>query len=74
MNAWFNVKKIGSTDWDRDGILESKNLIDEIIQLQISDNNIQPNRIIVGGFSQGGEFSKLCMLFQFNIVISHSIH
>ncbi|KAL9645511.1 hypothetical protein ABK040_000576 [Willaertia magna] len=61
MNAWFNVKTFDRTikvQEDLEGMLHSKQLIDEIIELQL-EKQIKSNRIVIGGFSQGGGMSIL---------------
>ena len=56
--AWYDMKTIPKYDvtkmWhDRKGILESAQHVKEVIQ-QLVREGIAPQRIVVGGFSQGG--------------------
>ena len=54
MPAWFDIKSLDrSVPEDEIGILESSDNLKEIINEEIK-SGITPNRIIVGGFSQGG--------------------
>ena len=54
MPAWFDIKSLDkSGPEDEIGILESSNNLKEIINEEIK-SGINPERIIVGGFSQGG--------------------
>ncbi|KAG9312021.1 Phospholipase/Carboxylesterase-domain-containing protein [Chiua virens] len=60
--GWFDLVSFNFQDkefvQDRDGLLESAHMIDEYIQGEINAG-IPPERIVVGGFSQGGTLSLL---------------
>jgi len=59
MPGWFDIT---SFDWkvkeDREGLLESARTIDKHIQDEV-DGGIPTERIVLGGFSQGGTMSLL---------------
>lgn len=61
--AWFNVLSSNTEDRkkieDVAGLLESNEKIDELIEWLISQHGISHQRIILGGFSQGGAMSLL---------------
>ncbi len=44
---------------DEEGILRSAKAIKQLIDSEISSTSIQPNRVVIGGFSQGGVMSLL---------------
>ncbi|KAH0490139.1 hypothetical protein TgHK011_001620 [Trichoderma gracile] len=66
MPAWFDIKALGasagqsldgkSRDEDEQGILESRAYLYSLIQQEVSDG-ISSERIVLGGFSQGGAMS-----------------
>ncbi|KAL7929964.1 Phospholipase/carboxylesterase/thioesterase [Trichoderma chlorosporum] len=66
MPAWFDLKSLGGAagrnldekarDEDEDGILESRAYLYSLIQQEVSDG-ISSDRIVLGGFSQGGAMS-----------------
>ncbi|PTB62221.1 Phospholipase/carboxylesterase [Trichoderma citrinoviride] len=66
MPAWFDVKALGpsagrtldgkSRDEDEQGILESRAYLYSLIQQEVADG-ISSERIVLGGFSQGGAMS-----------------
>ncbi|KAH8886299.1 acyl-protein thioesterase-1-like protein [Thozetella sp. PMI_491] len=63
MPAWFDIKAFGGNTLefkrryeDERGILRSTEYIHSIIQTEI-DNGVPADRIVVGGFSQGGAMS-----------------
>ncbi|EHK21251.1 uncharacterized protein TRIVIDRAFT_52210 [Trichoderma virens Gv29-8] len=66
MPAWFDVKSLGPTaggtldarsrQEDEAGILESRAYLYSLIQQEVSDG-ISSDRIVLGGFSQGGAMS-----------------
>jgi len=54
--SWFDIPSFDgemSHEEDEKGILESKSEIDKLIEAEIA-SGIPPERIVVGGFSQGG--------------------
>jgi phospholipase/carboxylesterase len=59
MRAWYDIKCFNSLNCDtnnqedHDGILESQVIINNLIRREM-DHGINPNRIILAGFSQGG--------------------
>lgn len=54
MPAWFDLKSLDpSGPEDERGIEKSKAVIDKLIEDEIK-NGIEPSRIVLGGFSQGG--------------------
>ncbi|KAL6862034.1 Phospholipase/carboxylesterase [Trichoderma novae-zelandiae] len=57
MPAWFDISLDGkSRDEDEQGILESRAYLYSLIQQEVSDG-ISSERIVLGGFSQGGAMS-----------------
>jgi len=62
MPSWFDIYSFGfKTDEDEDGMLRSVTLIRQLIEEEIG-SGINPSRIILGGFSQGGAMSLLTAL------------
>lgn len=63
MPGWFDIPSWDLADKreDRDGMLESARTIDKYIQDEINAG-IPSERIVVGGFSQGGSMSLLAGL------------
>ncbi|KAG9317316.1 Phospholipase/Carboxylesterase-domain-containing protein [Chiua virens] len=63
MPGWFDLLSwdLGDKHEDRDGMLDSARLIDQYIQDEINAG-IPAERIVVGGFSQGGSMSLLAGL------------
>lgn len=63
MPGWFDLPSwnLGDKHEDRDGMLESARTIDKYIQDEINAG-IPVERIVVGGFSQGGSMSLLAGL------------
>eukprot|EP00923_Selenidium_pygospionis_P049489 GHVN01085256.1.p1 GENE.GHVN01085256.1~~GHVN01085256.1.p1 ORF type:complete len:317 (+),score=55.74 GHVN01085256.1:871-1821(+) len=60
MPSWYDIASLDeeSRETDNsDGIDESRDRINKIIDHEINENKIPSNRIIVGGFSQGGALS-----------------
>jgi len=54
MPSWYDIYSFGlDTDEDEDGMLDSANLINQVITSEI-DAGIDADRIVLGGFSQGG--------------------
>jgi len=54
MTAWFDLKSLDpSGPEDERGIEKSKLVVDKLVEEEIT-NGIDPSRIILGGFSQGG--------------------
>jgi lysophospholipase-2 len=54
MPGWFDIYELSmAAKEDRDGFAKSSNRIKSIIQKEL-DNGIDSNKIIIGGFSQGG--------------------
>lgn len=69
MNSWYDIYELGSSAGDagsgprrvdKKGLLESVGLIRDIIKKELADTDIPPERIVVGGFSQGSAVSLLC--------------
>lgn len=62
MPGWFDLatldKLTDSIHDDEKGMLESVKAVDNLIQAEV-DAGIPENKIIVGGFSQGGAISVL---------------
>ncbi|KAH3682514.1 hypothetical protein WICPIJ_006544 [Wickerhamomyces pijperi] len=58
MPSWFNIYQFGGagTKHDFEGYLKSVDVAKQLIKEQI-DNGVSPERIILGGFSQGGAVS-----------------
>ena len=57
MPAWFDLFSLDPTGKEDDkGIEKSKQLITNLIEDEIN-NGIDPSRIMLGGFSQGGALS-----------------
>lgn len=54
--AWYDMNdfNIGSLTDDRSHILAAARYIESIIDAQVNEHGIDPRRIVVGGFSQGG--------------------
>jgi len=54
MRSWYDIRSFDSDDRaDKDGLLKSSALLEELIGLEI-ERGIEPDRIVVAGFSQGG--------------------
>ncbi|XP_065061795.1 acyl-protein thioesterase 1-like [Rhopilema esculentum] len=54
MPSWFDIKSLSfQADEDTAGIKQSSNFLRSLVQEEIK-NGISPDRIIIGGFSQGG--------------------
>jgi len=54
MRAWYDILGLDlQTKEDRDGLEQTRQSVEEIIQHQV-DDGIVSNRIFLGGFSQGG--------------------
>jgi len=54
MRSWYDILSLDSDDRaDRDGILKSSALLEELIAREI-ERGIEPDRIVIAGFSQGG--------------------
>lgn len=62
MSSWFDIRSLdaldNSTSEDRAGMLESSHKISKLVENEIKAG-INPNRIVVGGFSQGGAIAIL---------------
>ena len=57
MRAWYDIKSLDmSSRADLEGVLESANQVEALIQSQI-EQGIPANRIVLAGFSQGGVIS-----------------
>ncbi|ODV82254.1 acyl-protein thioesterase 1 [Suhomyces tanzawaensis NRRL Y-17324] len=59
MPAWFDIFAFGSSDSPQDipGFLKSCEVLKSLIKEQIEVNNVPPEKIILGGFSQGAAIS-----------------
>jgi phospholipase/carboxylesterase len=54
MRSWYDILSLDSAGRaDRDGLLKSSALLEELIGLEIG-RGIEPERIVIAGFSQGG--------------------
>ena len=55
MNSWFDIKSLEdvATDEDVNGMLASRQTIQSYIDAEQKDHAIDPQRIVIGGFSQG---------------------
>ncbi len=54
MRSWYDVKSFDSDGRaDREGVLESSTLLEELIAGEIA-RGIDPGKIVIAGFSQGG--------------------
>jgi len=66
MPSWYDIKSLGSSDlrerkdFDEQGISDSQRLIEEILERETLE--MSSNRVILGGFSQGGVLASLCGL------------
>lgn len=57
MRAWYDIKSMDIDQRaDVEGVLESEELIQNLIQEQVEDG-FEPDQIILAGFSQGGAMS-----------------
>ena len=65
MPSWFDIRHLDKLDNsendDEQGMLETLKSVDELIQAEVA-SGIPENRIVLGGFSQGGAISVLNML------------
>ncbi|KDR84072.1 hypothetical protein GALMADRAFT_236716 [Galerina marginata CBS 339.88] len=60
MPSWFDIYSFGfDTTEDEQGMVKSANMINELVKYEIEINGIDPSRIVLGGFSQGGAMSLL---------------
>jgi phospholipase/carboxylesterase len=54
MRSWYDIRSFDSDGRaDRDGLLKSSALLEELIAREI-ERGIEPDRIVIAGFSQGG--------------------
>ena len=54
MRSWYDIRSFDSDDRaDRDGLLKSSALLEDLIAREI-ERGIEPDRIVIAGFSQGG--------------------
>jgi len=59
MPGWFDTRQLDfKTDEDEQGMLSSVSSVNQLISAEI-DSGIDPGRIVIGGFSQGGVISLL---------------
>lgn len=58
MPGWYDIKQFGNLNGDQDetGILKSRDYFLGLIKRE-TDDGIPSNRIVIGGFSQGGAMS-----------------
>lgn len=57
MRAWYDIKSLDmNSRADLDGVIESANQVEKLIQSQI-EQGIPASRIVLAGFSQGGVIS-----------------
>ncbi|KAF8969364.1 Phospholipase/carboxylesterase/thioesterase [Flammula alnicola] len=60
MPSWFDIYSFGfDTEEDEKGMRESASNINQLINYEIEANGIDPSRIVLGGFSQGGTMTLL---------------
>lgn len=64
MPAWYNITTLDESDPREDiqGMQQSAQLVWKIVEQEITENGIRPERIFVGGFSQGGVVALLAGL------------
>ncbi len=53
MRAWYDITAIGGAQQDETGIRASQSLVEELIARE-RGRGIEPQRIVIAGFSQGG--------------------
>ena len=54
MRSWYDILSLDSDGRaDRDGLLKSSAMLEELIAREVG-RGIEPNRIVIAGFSQGG--------------------
>lgn len=61
MPGWYDIKELGNLDGrseDEEGIIQSQKYFHSLIDQEVS-KGIAANRIVIGGFSQGGAMSIL---------------
>ncbi|KAF2635083.1 Phospholipase/carboxylesterase [Massarina eburnea CBS 473.64] len=61
MPGWYDIKSLGdlaSRDADEEGIIKSRDYFHSLIDAEIA-KGIAANRIVIGGFSQGGAMSLI---------------
>ncbi|OEH75236.1 putative phospholipase/carboxylesterase [Cyclospora cayetanensis] len=59
MTAWSDIRGLSAdSSEDKEGLLASKARLDAIIEKEVK-NGINPSRIVIGGFSQGGAMAYL---------------
>jgi len=61
MPGWYDIKSfndLAAREEDAEGILRSRDYIHSLIDAEVA-NGIPANRIVVGGFSQGGALSLI---------------
>ncbi|EIN11067.1 Phospholipase/carboxylesterase [Punctularia strigosozonata HHB-11173 SS5] len=62
MPAWFDIFQFGSTTQeDEQGMQETAQSLNELISAEVA-NGVDPSRIVLGGFSQGGVMTLLAGL------------
>jgi len=60
MPGWFDIYSFGFKGVeDEDGMLKTVSTLQTLIKNEIEENHITPDRIVLGGFSQGGAMSLL---------------
>lgn len=60
MPSWFDVESFGFAAMeDEKGMMETVSSLNQLINNEIEESGIQPSRIVLGGFSQGGAMSLL---------------
>ncbi|KAF9478403.1 Phospholipase/carboxylesterase [Pholiota conissans] len=60
MPSWFDIISFGfDSAEDEQGMRESAGKINELIKYEIEANGVDPSRIVLGGFSQGGTMTLL---------------
>ncbi|GEQ71252.1 hypothetical protein JCM33374_g4933 [Metschnikowia sp. JCM 33374] len=70
MPGWFDIYSFGGTSpkQDKDGFLKSCEVVKALIKEQMEKHNIPPEKIVIGGFSQGSALSMAVLsLLDFKI-------
>lgn len=59
MPGWFDIHELGNPNAKQDieGVFRSVKVLKELIKEQIEKHNVKPEKIIIGGFSQGAAIS-----------------
>ena len=63
MRAWYDVTEFGRKDQDEPRIRQSGAWIDEVVAREV-DRGVDPGRVVLAGFSQGGAMALFAGLRQ----------